>query len=163
MALEAGVNDEYIEYVVNTYSDMVFRLALNQTKNKSDAEDVFQEVFLRLVKNKPDFESEEHEKAWILRVTINCSKKLTSSSWLKRFAPLDEDIKFEDKEQSYVYYEVKKLPLKYRQIIYLFYYEDLSIKQISKVLSLKEGTIKSQLSRGREMLKSVMKEGFGDE
>lgn len=133
--------DVYINDVLTRYSNMVFRLALSQTKNKSDAEDIFQEVFLRLINKKPVFENEGHEKAWLIKVTVNCSRKLFASAWFKRTVPLAQELKFETKEKSDVYYAVLDLPLKYRTVIHLFYYEDLSIAQIGKVLSAKESTI----------------------
>ena len=152
--------DVEINSILNRYSDMVYRLALARTKNKSDAEDVFQEVFLRLIHKKPLFENEEHQKAWLIKVTVNCSSKLLTSAWFRRTVPLLEELKFETKEKSEVFYAVLELPVKYRTIIHLFYYEDLSITKISEVLSIKESTIKSQLSRGRQMLKTKLKGDF---
>lgn len=155
--------DVYINDVLTKYSNMVFRLALSRTKNKSDAEDIFQEVFLRLINKNPIFENEEHEKAWLIKVTVNCSRKLFTSSWFRRTVPLAQELKFETKEKSDVYYAVLDLPLKYRTVIHLFYYEDLSITQIGKVLSANESTIKSQLLRARQMLKPVLKGEFDNE
>ncbi|WP_406243016.1 RNA polymerase sigma factor [Tissierella carlieri] len=74
MSIKPLCIDESIDNIVNTYSNMVYRLAFSQTRNKSDADDIFQEVFLRYIKNKPNFETEEHRKAWLIRVTINCAK-----------------------------------------------------------------------------------------
>jgi RNA polymerase sigma-70 factor (ECF subfamily) len=152
--------DVEIESILNKYSNMVYRLALARTKQKSDAEDILQEVFLRLIKSKPVFENEEHEKAWIIRVTINCSSKLLTSAWFRHTSPLQEDLRFETEEKSDVYFAVLELPMKYRTIIHLFYYEDLSIAKMSEVLSLKESTIKSQLLRARKMLKVKLKGDF---
>jgi RNA polymerase sigma-70 factor, ECF subfamily len=155
--------DKQINEVLTRYSNMVYRLALSRTKNLSDAEDILQEVFLRLVTKNPEFESEEHRKAWLIRVTINCSTKLLTSAWFRKTVPLHEELKFETKEKSEVYYAVMDLPLKYRTAIHLFYYEDMSISQISNVLAVKESTIKSQLLRGRELLKTTLKGEFGYE
>lgn len=152
--------DVEINSTLNKYADMVYRLALARTKNKPDAEDVFQEVFLRLIHKKPTFENEEHQKAWLIKVTVNCSSKLLTSAWFRRTVPLLEELKFETEEKSEVFYAVLELPVKYRTIIHLFYYEDLSIAKISEVLSIKESTIKSQLSRGRQMLKTKLKGDF---
>lgn len=146
------------EEILKQYGDMVYKLALSQIKNRSDAQDIFQEVFLRLVKNTKPFESEEHVKAWLIRVTINCSKKLFLSSWRKRCEELVVDIPFEDEHNSEVYYAVMKLPMKYRSVIHLFYYEQYSIAQIAAYLQRKESTVKSQLKRGREMLKGVLRD-----
>ncbi|MCL2354908.1 MAG: sigma-70 family RNA polymerase sigma factor [Oscillospiraceae bacterium] len=84
--------NEYIEYLVNEYSDTIFRLAMSRTKNKENSEDVYQEVFLRLAKKIPEFENKEHEKAWIIKVTINCSKTMLSSKHLKNRSELSENV-----------------------------------------------------------------------
>jgi RNA polymerase sigma-70 factor, ECF subfamily len=154
---------DFMHNILNQYADTVYRLALSHTKNIHHAEDVFQEVFLKLLNKSPDFESEEHRKAWIIKVTINCSRKIFSSSWYKKTVPLIDTLSFETKEKSDVYFAVLDLPLKYRTVVYLFYYEDYSIKQMSQILSLKEATIKSQLMRAREMLKTKLKGGFHNE
>lgn len=155
--------DDQIKEVLSTYSNMVYRLALSRTKNVSDAEDILQEVFLRLVNKRPEFTSEEHRKAWLIRVTVNCSNKLITSAWFRRTIPLKEELKFETKEKSDVYYSVLELPLKYRTVIHLFYYEELSISQICHILSVKESTIKSQLLRARHLLKIKLKGEFDHE
>lgn len=155
--------NEYIEYMIEKYSDMIYRIAITRTNNKQDAEDIFQEVFLRISKKMPNFENENHEKAWIIRVTINCSKNLLNSTWLKKTVPLDENIKFETSTSHEIYYEVAKLPVKYRTVIYLFYYEGLKIEEISKILNTNQSTIKTQLSRAREKLKVSLEGGFEDE
>lgn len=152
-------HNEYIEYILQNYSNMIYRLAMSITKNKFHAEDITQEVFVRLIKNRPTFENREHEKAWLLRVTINCSKKLMYSAWFRHTVELGENFEFESQEISDVYNVVLKLPEKYREVIHLFYYEDLSLKDISSILKASEGTIKSRLSRAREILKTTMKGG----
>ena len=149
-------NNEYIEYLVEKYADTVYRLAVSRTRDRDSSEDVFQEVFLRLSKNIPDFQSEEHEKAWIIRVTINCSKNLLNSKWNRCVDTLEEELKEEQIEMQEIYYDVLRLPQKYRTVIHLFYYENLSIKEISKILSTKETTVKTWLSRGRKKLKDIL-------
>lgn len=149
-----------INDVLTKYSNMVYRLALSRTRNISDAEDILQEVFFRLLNKNPEFESEEHKKAWLIRVTVNCSSKLLTSAWFKKTVPLEEELKFESSEKSDVYYSVLELPLKYRTVIHLFYYEDLSIAQISDILSINQSTIKSQLLRARELLRIKLKGDF---
>ena len=105
-----------IDSIIDRYADMVYRLALNQMKNEPDAQDVFQEVFLRLVKSAPQFESEEHIKAWLIRVTINCSKTNLMSAWRRHTQALENDECIaEQKEESIgLLEELKKLPKKYR-------------------------------------------------
>ena len=155
--------DVFKHEMTEKYFDTVYRLALSRTKDTEHAADVTQEVFLRYIKTDKVFTSEEHVKAWLIRVTINCSNSLFTSSWYKNTAPLTEDIKFETEEKSEVYYAVVALPLKYRTAIHLFYYEDMSISDIAKATNQKETTVKSQLKRGRDMLKKALKGGNGYE
>lgn len=158
--MEYTDKNKYLEKMIEKYSDMIYRLALTRTKSKENSEDVYQEVFLRLSKKMPDFENEEHEKAWLIRVTINCSKNLLNSKFLKYKEELKEDITFETKERHDIYYAVQELPLKYRTIIHLYYYENYKINEISKILNIKENTIKSNLSRAREKLKQKVEGGI---
>lgn len=146
------------EQITDKYFDNVYRLALSRTGNKSDAEDVTQEVFVRFLKTDTLFFGEEHAKAWLIKVTINCSKNVFLSSHYKKNVALTEDIPFSQPELEELYLVVAKLPLKYRTVIHLFYYEDMSIESISKCLNIKESTVKSQLHRGRELLKTMLKD-----
>lgn len=148
------------DQVVEKYFNMVYKLALNQTKDRHHADDVTQEVFLRYIKKDYNFESEEHIKAWLLRVTINCSYNVFNSSWFKKTTPITEDIVFENEEMGDVYYATLELPQKYRTVIHLFYYEDFSVAEISRYLNINEATVKSQLHRGREKLKEKLKGGY---
>ena len=152
-----------IEEIVQKYSDMVYRLAVSRTRNKEDAEDVFQEVFLKLSKSKPNFESEEHIKFWLIRVTINSSINLLKSSWMNKITDLKENIKFENEEKHEIYYEVLKLPQKERTIIHLFYYESLKISEIAKMMKISESGVKSRLCRAREKLRKTIQGGIEDE
>ena len=129
-----------------------------RTGNKESSEDVFQEVFLRLAKKMPNFESEEHEKAWLIKVTINCSKNVVNSKFAKNTTELNEEIIFETKERHDIYYAVQELPLEEKTIIHLYYYENYKINEISKILKIKENTLKSKLKRIREKLKLEMEE-----
>ena len=153
-------SNRQIKDIVNTYSDMVYKLALARTKNKYDADDVFQEVFIRYMKHSETLKSPEHTKNWLIRVTINCSHNVFNNSWYKKTVDLDEnlhqELNFSSQENEDVYFSVLKLPKKYRTIIHLFYYEGMSIAEMSQALKIKEGTIKSQLNRGRKLLKEVL-------
>ena len=152
---------EFKEEITRKYFDMIYKLAFNQTKKHADADDVVQEVFLRYINNKVEFKSEEHIKAWLIRVTINCCKSIFTSSWFKRTEGLSEDIpvQFETQEESDVYTATAELPKKYRAVIHLYYYEDMSVSEISKCLNRNESTIKSQLHRARALLKTKLKGG----
>lgn len=148
-----------IDEIVGKYADMVYRIAVTQMKNTQDAQDIFQEVFMRLLEHLGEMESEEHLKAWLIRVTLNCSKSSLTSAWRRHTQPLEEQEEipvFEKQEQSELYEYLKALPQKYRTVLYLFYYEELSVKEICDITNQKEATIKSQLSRGRAMLKDKL-------
>lgn len=156
-----------IEEIIKEYDDMVYRIAMVYGRSKEDAEDIFQEVFLRLVRYIDRLESREHIKNWLIRVTINCGKTHRMKMVKSQTLPLDEVLVAEDKaEQSdmewKVYVAVKSLPQKYSTIIHLYYYEELSIKEISECLGRKEGTIKSQLARGRALLEKKLGKEFGN-
>lgn len=142
---------------------MVYRLAMARTGNSEEAQDVYQEVFLRLAKKMPEFQSEEHKKAWLIRVTINCSKTILNSSFIKHRTELDENLSFETPERHDIYYAVLKLPIKYKTVVHLYYYENYSIKEISNILRTNENTIKSRLARARKQLEIAIKGGIEDE
>lgn len=155
--------NEFLEQTIEKYSNMVYRLAMARTRNIETSEDVYQEVFLRLARKMPEFESEEHKKAWLIRVTTNCSKSILNSSFIKHRADLDENLSFETPERHDIYYAVLNLPIKYRTVIHLYYYENYSIKEISKILKLNENTIKTRLSRARQKLEKTVKGGIENE
>lgn len=155
--------NDYLEQMIEKYSNMIYRLAMARTGNRENSEDIYQEVFLRLAKKMPDFKNEEHEKAWLIRVTINCSKNLLNSAFLKHRTEIDENISFETEERHDIYYAVQKLPQKYKTVIYLYYYEDYSIKEISRILHNNENTVKSRLSRARKALEKSIEGGFENE
>ncbi len=148
---------EQAERIVAKWSDTVYKLAFAQTRNRSDAEDVYQEVFLRYVRKSPVFESEEHEKAWFLRVTLNCCKKLWAAAWRRHDVPLDETVQADTPENHYLAEELKKLSPKYGAVLHLFYWEDMTVDEIGRLLGLRPGTVKSRLSRGRELLRKRLK------
>lgn len=145
--------------IADKYIDTVYRLALSRTKSREHAEDISQDVFVKLMQNKKKFESEEHLKAWLLRVTINLTKDLFSSHWYRTTDELDENITYEAAESNGVYDAVMALPQKYRTVIHLHYFEGYRVEEIALITSSTAGTVKSQLHRGREMLKNIMEEG----
>lgn len=153
---------EQTEAVVEKYSGTVYKLAYSQTHSRSDADDVYQEVFLRYVRRQPVFENGEHEKAWFLRVTLNCCKKLWGAPWRRHDVPLAEDLPADAPERHYLAEELKKLPKKYAAVLHLFYWEDMTAEEIGKLLGLRPGSVRSRLSRGRELLREQMKGESGD-
>lgn len=152
-----------MEKIIEKYSDMVYRIALTRTGIVENAEDVFQEVFIKYSEKRPNFKNEEHEKAWLIRVTINLTKNLNKSAWNRNVINLDENITFETKEENDVFSTVCNLPQNYKTVIYLFYYEGYKVKEISKIMKTKESTIKTWLSRARQSLRENLEGGFDDE
>ena len=152
-----------LERVIEQYSDMVYRIALTRTGTKENAEDIYQEVFLKYGQKAPQFENSSHEKAWLIKVTINMTKNFNNSSWNKKVVDLDENISFENPEETGVYEIVCKLPQNYRTVIYLMYYEGYKINEISKIMKVREGTIKTWAFRARQILKENLEGGFEDE
>ena len=153
------MTDEQRTLAVERWGDMVWRLALARTARVPDAEDVFQEVFLRFFRHEDRLESDEHRKAWLIRCTVNRANSLWSAPWRRRCVPLETaaQIGVED-EYREVYAAVLSLPAKYRAVIHLYYFEGLSVTEMAKTLNLPEGTVKSQLSRGRALLRDMLKE-----
>ena len=164
------MNDEYIRYLLDKYSDTIIKLSYTYVKNICDAEDIAQDVLLSLMKRDKPFESEEHEKAWLLRTTINKSKNYLKSGWVKRTVAMQEaqeDIasaqELDAKEENQVMEAVLSLPEKYRVPIHLFYYDGYSINEIAAVINKKPATVGTLLARGRKRLKALMIGGFDDE
>ena len=151
-------------YLVEEYQTMLYRVAFANMRNRADAEDAVQEAFLRYMKDEKPILNREHEKAWLIRTTIHICMDILKSSWHRRTVPLEESLMAESKA-VYLPYQVRddrtleavlKLPVHYRNPIYLFYYEDYSIHEIAGVLHEKEGTIKTRLRRGREEVKKLL-------
>ena len=147
--------DAYIEAVVRKYSPALLRAAFSVLRNAADAQDAAQEAFLRLLEKRPAFNDEQHEKAWLLRVTINVAKNMRSAA--ARTEPLEENTAFVYTEYSETLNAVLSLPVKYRTVIHLYYYEGYSIKEIAAILEIPEATAGTQLARGREKLKNILK------
>lgn len=146
---------------VGQYQDMVYRIALHQFGVSQDAEDAVQEVFLRLYTAEKPFESGEHLRRWLIRVTINVCKDALKSPWRRRRVPLDaipDQPVFDKPEERELYQAVMALPEKYRTVLDLFYYEELSTKEIAALLGLRQSAVTTRLSRARELLKKQLKE-----
>ena len=152
--------DEYIYFILDKYSKTLINIAFSYMKNTAEAEDIVQEVYISLMRRGSGFESDEHEKAWLIRVTINKCKNRLKSAWYHKSVPLDEEISYLPEEESEVLSEVLSLPAKYRSVIHLFYYENYSIQEISEILRKSTGTIGTWLSRGRKLLKTKLEGGF---
>ena len=143
------------------YKDMIFRIALNYYGNPQDGDDTVQEVLLRLYGCKKEFQSEEHVKAWLIRVTINQCKNGLRQKRRRSWVPLEEvdmPVLFQFPEQSELYRQVMSLPEGYRTVLYLFYYEDLSVREIAQALRLSPTAVTTRLSRARQQLKTNLTE-----
>jgi len=142
-----------------SYLDMVYRIALGYVKNGADADDVAQAVFLRLWKRRPDFDGETHAKRWLIRVAINESKRLLCAPW-RSASPLEEQIERAAEEDAHreLLDALRQLKPKYQTVIYLFYYEGFSTKEIAETLSIPQGTVLTRLKRAREQLKNELTE-----
>lgn len=150
--------EEYIEVIVRKHSPSMFRAAYAILKNKDDAQDAVQEAFLKLINKAPDFKDENHEKAWLLRVTINISKNILKSS--KRKASFFEEPYKEESADIEILPFVLKLHEQYRTVIHLYYYEDYSINEIASILKIPSATVGTRLSRGKKILKNMLEEDF---
>ena len=142
------------------YKDTVFRVALNVLGSPHDAEDVVQDTLLRLWKRSEPFESDAHAKYWLIRVVLNLCKNMFRAPW-RRHVPLEDAdavAAFDSPEQGALYAEVMSLPEKYRTVLYLFYYEDYSVKEIAKLLGVSQSAVTTRLSRARQTLKSELTE-----
>ncbi len=151
---------EQFTRVAHTYMDTVYRLALNYLKSPDSADDVTQEVFLRLYRTETAFASEEHIRNWLIRVTINECKRSFGAHW-RRVEPLEayaDKLTFSSEENSETYRAVMDLPGKYRIVIHLHYYEGYSTQEIAQMLRMKQSTVCTQLERGRKLLKNMLLE-----
>ncbi len=174
---QSGRENQELQFKLDKYSDMLFKIAYMRLGNIQDAEDVVQETFFQYLKRKEAFENDEHEKAWLIKVTLNSCRKVWRSAWNRHRSDTDgeasEELRSEHipqgLEESVILAEdsrllleaVRSLPPRYRDVIHLFYYEELSIKEIGAVTGRRESTVTSQLTRGRELLKKRLKEGYG--
>ena len=146
--------------LVERYIDTVFRIALHYTNSAHDAEDITQNVFLALLRNQKDFESDDHIRHWLIRVAVNESKKLLRSPW-RRHISFEEYLATQPEatsEDRDILGAVMALPRKYRLPIYLYYYEEYSTQEIADILKIPKGTVCTNLKRGRELLKLELQE-----
>nr|WP_304954613.1 sigma-70 family RNA polymerase sigma factor [uncultured Acetatifactor sp.] len=184
-----GADDRELQLKIDAYGDMLFKLSFLRLQNAQDAEDVVQEVFYQYLKKPRTFQSPEHEKAWFLKVTLNGCRKVWRSAWKRHQAPwpsgpgdaensqwdlngtkeaMPQDAQVHEPEERFFRREenrrllqaVLALPEKYRDVIHLFYYEELSVKEISRITGRGESTVTSQLTRGRELLRKSLKEEY---
>ena len=146
-----------LEEVMGRYQTMVFRLAYSYTRSRSDAQDLCQEVFLRYFCSRPPFASEEHRRAWLLRVTVNRCKTHLTSWWVRRTVPLDDRIPMPEPEPLALDEALRQLAEKDRLVIHLFYYEECSTREIARMMRTTEGAVRTRLTRARQRLGDILK------
>ena len=149
------------ERMLSEYGNSILRLAYAYLHNMSDAEEVLQDTMLRLLRTAPALESGRHEKAWLLRVASNLSKNRIDYNRTHAADALKDTLAAEEREDlSFVWEAVQSLPVTYREVVHLFYYEGYTTAQIGRILGRKEATIRSDLHRGRIRLKEILKEAY---
>ena len=180
--MRSQLSREEAERLVQTYSDLILRLSFTYLKNTEDAKDICQTVFLRLLEKPREFQSPEHERAWIIRTSVNVCKDQLKSSWrrttvdlsaaLDARAPEAEegslwttvdlsaalDARAPEAEEGSLWAAVALLPPKYRTVIYLYYYEGYSANEIAQMLGEKPATVATRLSRGRDKLRTQLEQ-----
>lgn len=146
------------EYLANTYADAILRLSYTYLKNTDDAQDICQTVFVRLLTAPHDFESPDHERAYILRMAANACKDLLKSPWRKRTCGLDicAEVPAPAVEDGSVLAAVNELPPHYRAVIYLHYYEGYQASEVGKILGIPTATVHTRLARGRDKLRNIL-------
>lgn len=152
-------SEQEVNRAVERHSDMVRRLCMIHLKNYADTEDIFQNVFLKYVLSSVSFESEEHEKAWFIRVTINACKDLLKSFFRRRVTSLEEILERPEEmreDHREVWEAVLSLPQKYREVVYLHDYEGYTAPEIGRILGKKANTVYTLLTRARQMLREKL-------
>lgn len=160
-------NKELLENLIELYGNDVLRIATLYTKNPTIAEDIFQDVFIKVDKHISSFKGKSSEKTWIIKITINTCKDYLKSSWKKRIVPIEfleeteissknEDNIIINENSNLILKEIIALPIKYREVIILYYYKDFNTSEISKILTIPEATVRTRMKRARELLKEKL-------
>ena len=158
--VEEDVNTQAAR-LLDTYGTSILRLAYSYLHNMADAEEIVQDTLIQFLQEVPTFHDATHEKAWCLRVAGNLAKNRIKYNAIRNADELNEELIDEQRDDlSFVWEAVKALPVKYREVIHLFYHEGYTTAEIAGILQMKEATVRSNLSRGREQLKAVLKEAY---
>ncbi len=160
-------NNDIVENLISLYGNDVLRIATAYTRNSSISEDIFQDVFIKVAQNLDKFENRSSEKTWIIKITINTCKDYLKSSWNKKVIPMEnidedsitrvDDTLLEKEKATLVVQEILRLPIKYKEVLLLYYYQDLLTTDIAKILSLPEASVRTRLRRAREIIKGKLK------
>ena len=159
------ITAQEFEYYVSTFSGAVFRTAICYTKNKADADDIMQEVFLKLYTEDTYFENDTHAKAWLIKVTANMCRNMLKNPWKKLIKPIEaaENMPAESERKSGLVDIIMKMKSKNRIVLYMHYFEGYTTREIAEILGIKENAVTSQLYRGRKQLKDLLlKEGYDE-
>lgn len=153
-----------IEHIIEKYGNTIYRAACIQVKSRAQADDIYQDVCMKLLRLKSPIEGEEHLKAWLLKATNDCCKDYWKSAWYRKVTVDHQLVKekretYEENTGGYLTECMQRLSGKYRMILHLYYYEEYSIREIADLLHMKENTVASRLSRGREKLKQIFEKG----
>ena len=150
-----------VRQAVEEYQGMVYGIALSRVGNQFDADDIFQEVFLIYFKKGLTFRDEQHRKAWLIKTTLNCCKRLVFNSWRKKTEPLDASrglsYNFVSREENLIFTALRELPVKYRTVLHLFYIEEFKTEEIAGALGISGAAVRTRLKRGRDMLREKLK------
>lgn len=153
-------SEEELSRALGAHADTVRRICFLHLHNRDDVEDVFQEVFLKYALHRPDFESHDHERAWLLRVAVNACKDLHRSFWRRRVSSLEDanqsGLAIRDRDREVLDAVLRLVPPKYRDVIYLHYYEGYKAAEVAAILGQKENTVYTWLARAREQLKTTL-------
>ncbi len=159
-----GLTQKHISELVDQYGDMILRLAYTYLKNKADAEDVVQDVFMKIIEKNPHFNDKAHEKSWVMKVTVNIFQNKLNLFWKRNRCSIDEVAEIAAYDtydtDSDVLKAVMSLHDKYRIVVYMYYYEGYSTPEISKLIEKSEATVRSLLHRARNKLKELLKEEY---
>ena len=153
-----GVIGGSIEEFVRKHEGRLYRTAVAIMGNRADAEDIVQDAFIKVLEKRPDFESPEHEVAWLIRVTVNLCRSRLRSKWWKKTVPLLDSYPARSESEQQLMETILSLPAKYRIVLHLFYYEGYSTREIAEVTDQKESTVRSLLTRARQKLGALLKE-----
>ena len=150
--------------LLEKYGNNILRLAYTYLHNRDDAEEILQETLIQFLRNAPTFVSSAHEKAWLLRVAGNLSKNRIVYNKIRATNELNEELAAEQREDlAFVWEAVSNLPVQYREAVHLFYYEGYSTGEIAKILGQNQSTVRSNLRRGRQQLKNILREEYSFE
>lgn len=155
-----------VQELAASYQGSLFAAVFNVCKNAQDAEDVVQDTFVQYYTTKKEFESEQHIRAWLMRVAVNKAKNVNRTFWRRNKISIEdymETLVFETPAAETLFETVMQLPEKYRIVIHLYYYEEYAVREIAQILKLSESNVKIRLSRGRAMLKETLKEDWDDD